>query len=133
MAGTWDFVPNGLVVENTPPEQQGNIQFNGWTFSAKPVVPYQMGFLVTLHGLQWFLQSNGLYDDTTSPTINARRFEEFVQSHGVWSPFTFPHPHLGSQQVRFRNLPKIPKAIENSNGVIEAFEVELIQHNPGYS
>lgn len=129
----WDFCPSGMVPVTVPPEQQQqSIQFNGWTFSSKPNVPYQKGFKIMMHGLRWFLQTNGLYDNTTSPTVNARRFEEFVQTHGTWKAFTFPHPHFGNLECRFKALPTVPPGIENSDGLIEPFEVELIHHNPGY-
>lgn len=129
----WDFVPNGMVVTNVAPEQAGNIEFNGWTFSAKPVVPWQYSFKIMLHGLMWFTNdSTGLYDNTTQPTVNARRFEEFVKTHGVHTAFTFPHPHLGNLECRFKTLPAVPAGMENAGGLIEAFEVELIHDNPAF-
>lgn len=136
MAGTWDYCPKGMVVENLPPDQNSgggmSISMNGWTFSSKPTVPYQYSFKVTLHGLKWFLQANDLYDNTSSPTVNARRFEEFVKTNGLWDNFVFPHPHLGSINCRFKVLPLIPRAEPNSNGLIPAFEVELVHHDPSY-
>lgn len=109
------------------------MDMNGWNFGSKPTQPYQLRFTVIVHGLTWFLQSGGLYDTTTSPTINARRFEQFVQARGTWDAFTFPHPHLGSISCRFASLPEVPLGIPNSGGLIEAFEVELVHHNPAYS
>jgi hypothetical protein len=134
MSGTWNFCPNGLVVKNKPPKESGvSINMNGWNFGAKSTQPYQMSFSVTMHGLTWFLQTNGLYDVTTSPTVNARLFEQFVQAHGTWDPFVFPHPHLGNINARFENLPEVPEGIPNSGGLIAAFEVNLIHHDPAYS
>lgn len=134
MAGTWDFCPNGMVVRNRPPgESHKSMDMNGWNFSSKPNQPYQLSFVVMLHGMTWYTQSNGLYDVTTAPTVNARRFEQFVQAQGTHSSFTFPHPHLGSITCRFKSLPEVPPGIPNSNGLIEAFEVELVHHNPAYS
>lgn len=133
MAGTWDFCPKGLVVENIPPEQPAGMSMNGWNFSSKPTVPYQFTFKVTLHGLNWFLANNSTYDAMTLPTINAARFEKFIRDHGTWDDFAFPHPHLGTVQCRFKNLPMVPRGLPNSYGLIEAFEVELVHHNPAYN
>lgn len=132
MAGTWDFCLKTLVVENLPPQQGGGMSMNGWSFSSKPNVPYQYIFKVTVQDLRWYLQSNGLYDNTTDTTRNARRFEEFVRTNGNWDAFDFPHPHLGTIKCKFKNLPAVPKAIPNSGGLIDAFEVELIHDNPAF-
>lgn len=129
---SWDFVPNHMVVENLPPDQPSGFSMNGWYFTAKPTVPWQNKFKVTIHGLQWFLLSDGKYDNTTHGPINARRFEEFVETHGKWRTFDFPHPHFGTLQARFSALPAVPKGDWNSNGVIPAFEVELVHHNPAF-
>lgn len=130
---TWDFVPKHMVVENLPPEQAKGLSMNGWFFSAKPNVPWQYKFKVTVNGLQWFLNNDGSYNDGTNGPINARRFEQFVVDHGLWKVFDFPHPHFGTIQCRFSNLPAVPKGEVNANGVIAPFEVELVHHNPSFA
>lgn len=132
MAGTFDFCPNGTVPELLPPESPNVVTMNGWTFSAKPSIPYQRKFRLTLHGLRWYLQSNGMFDETTAPTLNARRLEKFYETNGTWDNFQWTHPHLGLLTCRFASPVSLPAGLPNSNGLLPAVEVTLIHHNPGY-
>lgn len=132
MSGTFDFAPNGTVPEVLPPEAQPVVTMNGWTFSSKPSVPYQKKFRLTLHGMRWYLQANGLFDITTDPFMNARRLELFYETNGLWDKFTWVHPHIGGLNVRFASPLQIPMGIANSNGLVPALEVNLIHADPGY-
>lgn len=105
---------------------------NGWYFSSRPSVPYQKSFVVKLQGMYWYLQPNGLYNHSVNPEFNARRLELFYEQNGTWDSFDFPHPHLGMIRCRFKEPVKVPEAIPNSDGFIDAFEVQLVHHNPGY-
>lgn len=134
MAGTWDFCPDRIVPETLPPDRPTTVvSMNGWEFTAKPKVPYRRRFKLTLHGLRWYLNADGTFNSTTNPTFNARRLELFYQSNETWDSFTFPHPHFGNITCRFANPVNIPKALENANGLIEALEVTLVEHNPAYA
>ncbi len=134
MAETFNFCPNSLVVENLPPEPLQGVSLNGWNFASKPAVPYQKKFKVTLYGLRWFLNnSTQLYDSTTQPTINARALELFYERNGVWNPFTWLHPHLGTITARFSTPVTVPAGMMNSGGLIEKVELQMVHHNPGYS
>jgi hypothetical protein len=129
----FDFCPDYMVPETEPPSGDGKgVSFNGWYFSSKPRVPYQKSFVVQLQGMYWYLKGTGLFDQSTNPRYNARRLELFYEQHGLWKPFDFRHPHLGQLTVRFREPLKIPKAIPSSGGLIDAFEMKLVHHNPGY-
>lgn len=133
MPEIFDFCPGRMVPRTKPPagETRG-ISMNGWFFSSKPNVPYQKAFTIKLQGLRWYLQPNGLYDATTNPGFNARRLELFYERHGTWNNFDFPHPHLGMLRCRFREPIEIPEGIPNSGGLIEAVDIQLVHHNPGY-
>lgn len=133
MAGTFDFCPNSLVPETLPPDVQPLVSMNGWTFASKPSVPYAKRFKVTLHGLRWYLQTNGLFDVATDPTRNARRLEQFYETNGTWDKFTWVHPHFGSMNVRFASPVSVPMGIANSNGLVSAFEINLLHHDPAYT
>lgn len=133
MAGTFDFCPKSLVPEILPPESPAVVSLNGWTFSSKPSIPYAKKFKVTLHGLRWYLQSNGLFDETTDPTYNARKLEKFYETNGLWDKFLWTHPHIGVMNVRFAQAVQIPMGIANSNGMIAAFEITLIHADPAYT
>lgn len=133
MAGVFDFCPKYMVPRTKPPSSDvKGMSMNGWFFSAKPKVPYQKTFVVRLQGMRWYLASNGLFDVLTDRLYNARCLELFYQQNGMWDNFEFKHPHLGKMQVRFAAPVEIPEAIPNSGGLIDGFEVQLIEHNPGY-
>lgn len=131
---TFNFCPNSLVPELIPREQGTVVSMNSWVFTSKPTTPYLKEWRVTLHGLRWYLDGGGLYDETTDPEVNARALELFYEEHELWKPFLWTHPHTGeAKEYRFKNAVAVPKGIENSNGLVEALEVRFIEHNPGYS
>ena len=133
MAGVFNFCPGSLVPETLVPEQLSVMSLNGWTFSAKPNVPYQKSFKVTLHGLRWYLNADGTFDRLSDRQHNARVLEEFYEKNGTWDSFDWFHPHFGNLKVRFKALVQIPAAISNSGGLCNPLEITLIHHNPGYT
>lgn len=129
----WDFCPGLMVPRTKPPQLRQGMSMNGWNFSSRPSVPYQKTFVVKLQGMTWYLRDGtDLYDSSTNPELNARRFELFYEKVGTWDSFQFPHPHLGLLEARFAAAVEVPEAIPNSGGLIEGFDVTLIHHNPGY-
>src|SRR3546814_2504693 len=86
---TFNFCPNSLVPETVPPEPTSVMSMNGWDFSQKPSVPYRRKFKVALHGMNWYLLANGLYDEVTDPTHNARLLEKFYQRHQLHAEFNW--------------------------------------------
>lgn len=132
MPGTFNFAPNSLVPETLPPDPVQGVSLGGWSFNSKPTVPFQRKFKVTLHGMRWILASNGLYDITTTTTINARVLEIFYKDNGVWSSFSWAHPHLGTLTCRFASPLTVPAAIPGSGGWLEPLEVMLIEHSPTF-
>lgn len=129
---TFNFCPNSLVPVTVPPEAQPFITMNGWAASARPNIPYQKRFKVTLHGLRWYLDGAGLYDVTSNPTTNARALELFYERHGVWRPFNWTHPHMGALVVTFQAPVTVPAAMANSAGLIDPLEINLLHYNPGF-
>lgn len=132
MAGTFDFCPGRTVPRTKPPEAPKGVSMNGWYFSAKPSVPYQKSFSVKLGGLRWYLNADGSYDAATNALFNARRLELFYETHGTWDTFTWQHPHLGLLTVRFKEPVEVPEGIPNSGGLVDAFDIQLVHHNPAY-
>ena len=132
---TFDFCPDSQVPVMMPREASEGSSFNGWNFAAKPTTPFQRSWKLTLHGLYWVLDDvTGHFDNVTNPTINAKRLEEFYQTHETHEPFDWQHPHIaGTIQVRFKERVEIPAGEMNSNGLIAPFDVMLVEHNPGYS
>lgn len=133
MAGTWDFCPNSMVAQEIPPEPTKATSMNGWEFTSRPSVPYRRTFKVTISGLRWYLNEAGnSLDVTTDPTHNAGRLNNFYIDRQTWDTFTFPHEYLGNITCKFQSPLVIPPGIENSNGLVPAFELTLIHNNPGY-
>lgn len=133
MVDTFIFAPDRNVPETLPREAATAMSFNGWSFTARPTTPYQRKFKITLHGMRWYTNpTTGLWDTATNPNFNARLLEMFYEAHETWDPFTFNHQHFGPLLVRFANAVTVPKGRENSGGFIDAFEIQLIHHNPGY-
>src|SRR3546814_20462006 len=98
---TFNFCPNSLVPETVPPEPTSVMSMNGWDFSQKPSVPYRRKFKVALHGMNWYLLANGLYDEVTDPTHNARLLAKFSQRHQLHAEFNWGHPHIVPLIVKF--------------------------------
>jgi hypothetical protein len=132
VAGIFDFCPKYMVPKTQPPKPTDGVSMNGWFFSSKPKVPYQRTFIITLQGMRWYLSGTGFYDDITNPLYNAHRLERFYQANGTWDSFAFTHPHLGPMTCRFAEPVQVPEAIINSGGLIDKFDIKLIEHNPGY-
>lgn len=131
---TFNFCPNSLVPEMLPREQSQIMSLGGWSFSSKPTVPFVKTYRLTLYGLYWFLDEYDRFNPAVTPEINARALELFYERHELWRPFLWTHPHIGSQaEYRFKNIVTVPKALPNSNGLVDALEVQLIEHNPGYT
>lgn len=130
----FNFCPNSLVPVMLPRDPTSAVTMNGWVFSAKPTTPYIKTYKITLHGLRWFLNSDGTFNSTLSPTINAKALELFYEEHETWKPFDWTHPHLGiSKQYRFLEKVSVPAGISNSDGLIEPLDIKIIEHNPGYT
>ena len=128
----FDFCPFSRVVKEVAPDEKGVVSFNGWDFSSRPTTPYRRSFSVTLHGMYWWANSDNNIDSAVNPTTNALRLMEFYKDHRLHGVFTFDHEYLGPIHCRFKTPVNIEPAIPNSNGLISAFEVMLIHHNPKF-
>jgi hypothetical protein len=127
------FCPSRTVPETLPPESASGTSFNGWTFTAKPGVPYQRKFKLTMHGLRWYTDPDTeLYDIITNPDFNARVLEQFYERHQTWKPFDWTHQHLGLMVVRFANPVTVPAAPKNNSAWLDPLEITLVHHNPGF-
>jgi hypothetical protein len=130
----FNFCPNSQVPELLPREQGTVMSMGGWTFASKPTTPFVKTHRLTLHGLRWYLTDDGFYDAVTNVDLNAKALEEFYERHELWNPFLWTHPHTGRVETyRFKTPVTVPKGLPNSDGFIEALEVQLTEHNPGYS
>lgn len=129
---TFDFCPNSRVAEKLAPDEPEVQDFNGWVYNPVPVLPFRPTFKVTLEGLHWYL-SGGSLDTATDPERNAGRLEAFYLTHRLHKPFDFQHEYLGTIEMRFLEPVSVPKGMENGGGVIDSFEIMMIQHTSSYT
>ena len=129
---TFDFCPNTRAAETIMPEEPTIRDFNGWDYTPTPVLPLRRRFKITLEGLRWYFNDNGTIDLVTDPEHNAGVLEAFYMTHRKHKPFDYAHEWLGTLQLRFENPVSIPKALPNSNGLLDSFEIMTIHHDPTY-
>lgn len=109
------------------------MSMNGWPFTAKPKVPYQREFKVTLQGLRWYLNVGGTaLDETTDTKKNVGRLLRFYRDHRLWDSFLYNHEYLGAIRVRFSKPVTVPKGLGDTGGKLDSIEVNLIEHNPSF-
>lgn len=97
----------------------------GWEFRVAPSVPTTRIFTLTMTGMQWFTDTNGVVINTTSPDRNLLRLDQFYQTHQLHMTFTYPHPVFGNLTVRFDKPLEIPDAMKGGSGVVETFDIVL--------
>ena len=127
----FNFAPNSRLIKEIAPEEQSEINMNGWQATVKPTDPYRRSFSVKLEGMRWYL-SNGVLDLSTDTEHNVGRLWKFYQDHRLYSPFLLNHEYLGQITCRFKNPLTVNEAMPNSDGLVESIELMLIHHNPGY-
>ena len=133
MSGTFDFAPNRHTPEELAPTETSAVSFRGWEFTSKPNTPYRPIYKLTLYGMRWYLNAAGTaFDLTTNPTFNAARLRKFYLDNRTWDSYAYTHQTLGAMTCRFATPVNIPLALPNSGGLIDKFEVMIIQSNPGY-
>lgn len=98
-----------------------------YTWSAEPDSPDARVFLLTLAGMQYFLDGSDLPDRTTQTGRNLWVLEDFYTEHRLWKSFTLAHPVYGNLTCKFNRPLEVPEGISGGNGVVPPFEVELIE------
>lgn len=110
------------------PESGARIQFgNSYVFTAPPTAPDQRSFILTLSGMQYFVASDGSIDRSEQPERNMAVLEDFYNDHKTYLSFQFEHPVYGMLNCKFARPLEIPTGIPGGNGVLESFEVELME------
>lgn len=127
----FDFCTASRVAEIIAPDELEIRDFNGWDYTPVPYLPFRRKFKVTLEGLRWYL-GDGELDFDADPEHNAGRLEGFYVQHRMYKPFEFQHEYLGNLELRFAEPVSVPKALPNSNGLIDALEIMMVHHNPSY-
>ena len=128
----FDFCKDSRVITEIAPEEPASVTMNGWDFTGRPADPYRRSFSAKLYGLRWYQLPKGHLDFSTDPLYNAGRLLGFYQRHRLYKTFMLNHDYLGPLVCRFKTPLQIQPAIMNSAGLIEAFDIMLIHHNPSY-
>lgn len=110
------------------PDSGSRIQLgNSYVYTSPPPAPDQRVFRLTLAGMQYFVTPEGVIDLFTSTSRNMAVLELFYNDHKLYLPFDFNHPVLGLVSCKFNRPLEIPQGMPGGNGVLESFELELIE------
>jgi len=123
---TFDF-PYHLY-ETVNPETGFRGQFGGsYVFTATPDAPDQRLFKLTFEAMKFFTNEDGSINVTLEPEINMKRLIDFYSEHKLHTTFQYQHPIHGLMVVKFNKPVPEPKGLKGGGGVVEGFEVELIE------
>lgn len=125
---TFDF-PYHLVPETDYPDSSVRVSFGrSWIFTAPPDAPDQRTFTLSFTGFKYYVDENGNIDHTTNANINnMAALEDFYQQVRLYDIFIYPHPVYGNVNVRFKDPLKVPKGVKGGDGVLEDFQISLIE------
>lgn len=123
---TFDFPYH--VFSTDYPESSLRVQFGkSWEFTAEPDAPDQRIFKLDFEGMEYFTDAGGAVSASIAPQRNMLALEQFYQRHRQWKSFIYPHPVYGNVVVKFQMPLRTPKGVKKGNGVVEKFEISLIE------
>ena len=123
---TFDF-PYHLF-ETVNPDTGFRGQFGGsYIFSAGPDSPDQRMFKLTFEAMKFYTDELDVLDATVYLETNMKRLIDFYQAHKLHISFIYPQPVYGDIEVKFNKPLPEPKGIKGGDGVIEGFEIELVE------
>lgn len=101
---------------------------NGYSFATDGKAPPIRELTLDFTGYKWYLNSEGEIDPEVNKNINNMgALRDFFLSHLTHKQFIYNHPSDGEIYVRFKEPLSIPKAKPDSGGIVEDFQVTLIQ------
>ena len=110
------------------PESGSRMQFaRSYTYTVEADAPDQRVFILTLPGMQYFTDGNGVIDPFTTAERNMAILEQFYSRHRLAKSFYFDHPVYGVLTCKFNRPLEIPEGVVDGNGVLEPFTLELIE------
>ncbi len=108
------------------PNAGDSVQFgNSYEFTSGPRAPQQRTFILNFAAMKYYHDANGNVVNNVNTTTNYKTFQEFYETHGTWTSFTYPHPIHGNLTVRFAAPLTDPEGIEGGMGVTKPFEIQL--------
>lgn len=100
----------------------------GYSFATDGKSPIIRELVLYFTGYKWYLNEDGSIDTETNKNINNMgALRDFFFEHKTHKEFIYNHPADGEVVVRFKEALKIPKAKPDSGGIVEDFQVTLIE------
>lgn len=111
------------------PETGLRVQFgNNYTFATGPDAAPARVFTLYFTGFKFFTNTDGSIDKTTNAAVNnIATLDDFYAAHLLHESFVYPHVVYGDVICKFNKPFRMPKGIKAGNGVVEDFELELIE------
>ena len=114
--------------ETVNPETGFRGKFGGsYLFTAVPDSPDQRTFKLGFAAMKFFTNPDNSLNSETEPAINMKRLIDFYQEHKLHKTFNYDHPVYGVLEVKFHKPLPEPKGVIGGMGVVESFEIELIE------
>lgn len=100
----------------------------GYSFATGGKAPIMRELTLYFTGYKWYLKEDGTIDTETNADINNMgALRDFFFEHETYKEFLYNHPSDGEITVRFKDSLKVPKTKPDSGGIVEDFQVTLIQ------
>lgn len=114
--------------ETVNPETGFRAQFGGsYTFTATPDSPDQRIFKLGFDAMKFFTDESDNVINDVVPEINMKNLIDFYHEHKLHKTFNYTHPVYGVLVVKFAKPLPEPKGIVGGTGVVEGFEIELVE------
>lgn len=123
---TFDFPYH--TTETVNPDTGFRGKFGGsYLVTSPPDSPDQREFKLGFTGMQFFVDGTGVVEIVTEVQRNMKVMIDFYILHKLHLSFNYIHPVYGQVVVKFNQPLPEPKGIKGGLGVIEDFEVTLIE------
>ena len=105
----------------------------GYIYSSRFPGPKPREFVLSFDTMKSYVDSAGLRITSATPgsnyepKINWYRLMDFYAEHGTWKLFEYIYPPEGQISVRFKGPLEQPKVMPGGYGVLEPFELRLIE------
>jgi hypothetical protein len=117
--------PNHIVVEQYPDPGTSITLGNSYTFATPPTAPDQRIFVLSFNSMWRGLGADGTKDIVSNPQNNLGLLLDFYENYKLHKTFQYPHPWLGTLNVRFNKPLSTPKGIAGGDGWTEGFDIEF--------
>ena len=100
---------------------------SSYMHTAPPSAPDQRTFILTITGMQYFLDAQDQLTTAVEPYRNMLVLENFYNQHKTAFSFLFSHPVYGSLTCKFARPLEIPEGVSGGNGLLQSLTLELLE------